>query len=300
MCSGFAYVSESDRRSVSLWDLRRARRMHEIAVPGIPGDLLARPEKPVLYVAIAEPDGIAEISLTDESMRIVDLPQPPTSMTDGDGLLYVTFSDWIDEDADHPLLTSPMGIIDVDTMTILNLFDVGRLGGEPIYDRHSGRLFVGANGSPAEHLRYAVDVETASVTLEQSLRGGGGNCRHFTLSPDGKHALLSCGGGEGSGYSVLDRDADNFTHVLQEYLVGPYPLASAYRPDLGRVAISNTSDVIFYDPDLGTELARVAAAPCSSNFHADMFYSPGGRYVYLGRSCAFSGATIAWLVDPLD
>jgi hypothetical protein len=154
-------------------------------------------------------------------------------------------------------------------------------------------------------VRYGFDAETATLTLEQSVRGDGGNCRQFTLSPDGGHTIFSCGGGEGPLYpggplyTVHDRDANDFTRLLQAYVVGPWPLASAYHPELARVAISRVGEVAFFNADSGAELVRVALEPCTSNARPDMFYSPGGRYVYLARSC-FSGANISWLIDPVD
>jgi DNA-binding beta-propeller fold protein YncE len=102
-------------------------------------------------------------------------------------------------------------------------------GASIVFDETSQTLFTAHSGlSPSTILQYA--FTEGELTLVQSLRSGS-NGRKISISPDGAHVVLPCGGGNGPGYTIYDYDATNLNNVLGEWDVGSYPKVAAFSPD---------------------------------------------------------------------
>jgi DNA-binding beta-propeller fold protein YncE len=145
---------------------------------------------------------------------------------------------------------SYLNIVDMDTGTIELETAVG--GASIALDESSQTLFTAHSGlSPSTIFKYA--FADGELTLVQSLRSGG-NGREVSISPDGAHVVLPCGGGNGPGYTIYDYDAADLNDVLGEWDVGAYPKAAAFNPDNSILYGTNGSyyDQFLYVMDAAT------------------------------------------------
>ena len=90
-------------------------------------------------------------------------------------------------------------------------------------------IFTANNGiSPATIYKYSV---AGDVISEVQILRTGGNGRKITISPDNRHVVLPCGGGNGAGYTIYDFDPIDLENYFGEWDVGAYPMAAAFSPD---------------------------------------------------------------------
>ena len=123
-------------------------------------------------------------------------------------------------------------VMDMDTGAVLLATDIG--GSSIVVDEAAQMIFTANQGlSPATLYRYAIIKDEngqLQLQLMQSLRTGS-NGRKINISPDGKHVVLPCGGGNGPGYTLYDFDATDFETVFDEWDIGTYPKVAAFSPD---------------------------------------------------------------------
>jgi len=119
-------------------------------------------------------------------------------------------------------------ILDMDTGQIYSETPIS--GSSLAIDEKAEMLFTGSMwSSPSSLYRYSVSGDVP--LLVQSRWDAGGNGRKIGMSPDGKHIVLPCGGGNGLGYTLYDFDAANLDNVLGEWQIGTYPTNAVFSKD---------------------------------------------------------------------
>ncbi len=179
-------------------------------------------------------------------------------------------------------------------------------GGLIAYDRARDQLIAGGVGvDPGGLARFAFDPVALTATLQQHVDDIGDNCKQLSLSPDGTHTALACGGGNTNlGYNIADYRSDDFTLFDGDFVVGAYPTGAVFSPDGRYFAASDTQNLKIYDATTKSLVKTVARqGSCVYGQAGYVTFSVGSSFAFmLTPSCNADGITgpgiLTWTTVP--
>ncbi|MGG7177464.1 S8 family serine peptidase [Clostridium paraputrificum] len=152
--------------------------------------------------------------------------------------------------------------------------DVGSI----IYDKDNNNLFLAEKGiSPSSIYRYTYNESSKGIQLQQSARLGG-NGLDLAMSWDKKHIAFSCGGGNGSGYTIFDIDSSDITKTFGEWNTGSYPTAASFTSDSKYIITSNSYELKLFSVKYHTLLKTIKRGGADNN--GKVLFSRGGKLIH--------------------
>ncbi len=95
---------------------------------------------------------------------------------------------------------------------------------------NNGDIFTGEKGlSPSSFYHYS--ATNSNISNIKEIWNNGSNGKYLTISPDGLHVVMFCGGGNGAGYTVHDIDTSDISNTIGEWNVGGYPIYGVFSHD---------------------------------------------------------------------
>jgi hypothetical protein len=147
--------------------------------------------------------------------------------------------------------TSYISAIDISGKKVLATSPVyGEEFGRIAYNKINNTLYLGEIGiSPSSLASYIFDEASNQFTQIQLIDNLGSNGSDVAISPDGKHAVFTAGGGNSNNtpYTVFDIDASNLSNNLGEWNTGAYPTAASFTLDSNYVALSTGRQIKIFD-----------------------------------------------------
>lgn len=221
-------------------------------------------EREMLLVSLADINMIAKINMRTEEITYISINGEVIEMTLGErGIIFVATG-------------TKIYVVDAEKEKVLS--SVNGSCNLMTYDKYGNNLFVAvANLSPSTLVRYSFNEKTKELELQQSSRELGSNAQNIAISHDGKHLVLSCGGGNGYGYTIFDIDSSDITQKFGEWNIGPYPRSAGFSLDDKYLVASNGYEIKVFDVDTHSEISIVSKVANSS---ADLCFSRGGKIIY--------------------
>ncbi len=276
---------------LSIFDLCTGTATKSWELPAQPEDIAFDASSRTAYVVLGDEAAIAKVELDGVGVTLIDLPTTVVALTTGnDGRVFALL------DA-PPFPALGVSIIDGPGAVVLDTVS-GNFGSLLAYDHLSDRLLAGDESGV--HAFSFVKASNELVFAEQNYNTGGTNCQQLIVSPDQRHVVLTCGGGntvtqETAPYQILDVDPTNIDVFYGAFDIGPYPDAAAFSPG-GRYFYAHGDDsVLVFD---GATHAPIGSYPMRAD---QLAVSPSGR-VLLSRTGAANVSSFNWaqLNEPND
>ncbi|HXK17309.1 MAG TPA: hypothetical protein VNG33_05895, partial [Polyangiaceae bacterium] len=288
-----ALVGNHVNNSLNIFDLCSGTVKKSWPLPAQPQDIAFDARSRTAYVVLREQPSIAKIKLDGAGVTLIDLPKPAIMLTTGNhGRVFALLEDAL---APKPAVS----IVDGPGATVLNTFYNDYLSNRITYDHEADRLLGASDGGLVAF--SFVEATNELVFAQYNHNTGGANCRQLVISPDQRHVVLTCGGGntvtDSTGaYQVLDTDPGNLEVFYGLYHVGPYPDAAAFSPGGSYFFASGSGGAVLVF-DVGTH-SRIGEYAMRAD---QLSVSPSGR-VLLGRQGEANASIFNWtlLNEPSD
>jgi DNA-binding beta-propeller fold protein YncE len=276
---------------LNVFDLCSGTVKKSWALPAQPDDIAFDVGSRTAYVALHDQAAIAKVNLDGTGVALINLPAKAVSLTTGnDGLVFALLGT-------PPYPAPGISIIDGSRAAVLATAS-GSFSNLLAYDHQSDRLLVGGDGGVQAY--SFVEATKELVLAERNPNTGGSNCRQLVVSPDQRHVVLTCGGGNRVGYEsgvyqILDVDPANLGTLYGLYNIGYYPDAAAFSPG-GRYFFARGEDsVLTFDASTHAPIGSYAMRA------EQLTVSPSGR-VLLSRQGAGNVSVFNWaqLKEPSD
>lgn len=148
-----------------------------------------------------------------------------------------------------------------------------------VYNSDNGTLFLSNNDYNSSLYSYAYNNTLQTLEKQQEVTLGYNNT-DLSISNDGKHLALVCGGGNGNGYYVYDIDSSNLTNRFGEWYLGAYPTSLYFSKDNRYVVTTNSSEVKIFAVDSHTLISTTYIAANNVN---KVYFSRGGKIAFAGQ-----------------
>jgi hypothetical protein len=232
---------------------------------------------------------ISVVDLDTSSVRTVDVGDNSFAIGSGAGfVLVLTLSGY----------TSKVVFVSAETLEVVGSqttsVDFAQM---MAFDPASNKLIVASGGSPPELARYAFRATSLSLTLEQSIRSSGGNCHEIVFSPNGIRFAMSCGGGNGDGYSIFDWKSDDLNAKFGEFQTDAYPSGAAFTSDGARFGTTNSNDLFTFDVATHKVIDRVPAEFCGINWPIWVSFSRADKILFAYSVC-LNANELWWRIVP--
>lgn len=280
LCNAQVILGDKIKKTVEIRDVTTKGTVKSWQLAAPPGDIVYDAAANTAYVAEDGAKSLAQIDLSTTTVTEIALSSPAIRLALGDaGQVFATL---------QPISLSDVGVTLIEGGKAVDLTVPSQTSELIAYDPATHRLFTGDRGSsPSGLARYAFDYAAKTLTLEQERWDAGGNGQDLTLSPDGKHLVFPCGGGNGTGYTFFDFDVEDLDNNFGEWNTGPYPTAAAYAPEGKRLLVSNSTDLFVFDTSTYMPLNQDMPKACDYHQVERVAVSPGGRFFYVISKCGF-------------
>jgi hypothetical protein len=291
LCSGHVLLGNRDARSIDWVDVRDGKTVRSYPLSALPYQLARDRKRPRIYVAHETARFLSVVDLDTASVRTVDLGEPVAAVSSGAGYVFALTQAGV---------KSRVMILSADTLEILARTSPTTVDYASMmaFDPNQSRIVVASGGSPPELARYWFNASTVSLTYEESLRSGGGNCKELGFSPDGTRFVMPCGGGNGSGgYTIFDWKADDLKARFGEFDTDAYPAGLAFTSDGARFGTTNSSELFTFDVATHKALDRVMFDHCGNNWPIRVAFSTGDRILFAYAACLYD-SELWWRIVP--
>ena len=120
----------------------------------------------------------------------------------------------------------------------------------------------------------------------------GANGEDLALSNDVSSVALASNGGNGSGYTIYDIYAEDFSVIYGEWNTGTAPSGVAFSPDNYLVATSNDEYLTLFNKISHVELAKIKIPTCDASKLSKVRFSGGGKLAFIKQTCSTNYATV--------
>jgi hypothetical protein len=276
--------------SLDIFDLCSGAVKKSWPLPAAPDDVAFDAGSRTAYVVLRARPSIAKVMLDGPSVTLINLPTLARVLTTGNhGRVFALLDS-------NGVSATRLSVIDGTGAVVLNTVN-GDFQPLIAYDRAADRLLTASDEGVSAFA--FVEATSALTSVDYNYLTGGENCRQLVLSPDQRHVVLACGGGNNvtgpsSPYQILDVDPANLQALYGLYNAGYYPGPAAFSPgssyfyapgngDLLVFSVATHAGLGSYSPGLGLGLVD------------QLSISPSGR-VLVSRSGSDSTSVFNWLL----
>ena len=280
LCNGIILLADTSSNSVVVFDVINNNAMNTIQLSAEPTNLTLDKNNSLLYVTHGETSLISRVNLATEEVAELYLKDGANSIAVSDsGTVFI--------------LLNNANIVNLYNSITGMLIDSQEVLGSYIsYNDATSRLITSS-------LNYIYQFENHALTVQGSSSGGGSgsDCNKVTVSPDGEHAALPCGAGNGAGYSVYDFYSHDPSTVLGEWQTGAYPTAASFSPSSKYVFLTNRDKLQLFSTDTHQLTFETNVNSCSYDDIEQLAVSTDSKLLLALSSCGFNNETsrIQWV-----
>ena len=298
LCDGLVVLGDRGTSRIVMLDVGLGTERASYPLTAAPGDLELDPGNDVVYATLDGTAALARIDLRTGAQSTIALPTPAHGIAwSGNATLLA-----ITDDTSSNSLRR-VSFVDGNTQTVVRTLDASGsfFADMVVYERSVNQLVMGTAAlSPGNLYRYT--VSTSALALTESFTDQGGNCLDLRLSSDENHLVYICGSGNGGGsYTILDRDPQMLTMTQGTWTIGPYPISADFRPDVQRLAVTDTTSIQMWTMTSPVREVNVSINNCPPYGRLDRVrFSRGGNIIYAFGNCGFShdSGGLYWVTVP--
>lgn len=245
----------------------------EYQVSAAPNKISFDCEKKRIIASLTNANKIAVIDIGKNTVEYINTPYSYRGIVYGEQNIAFAISEaW------------PQGyisVINIEQKTILSSAIVNVYGAGLIeYDKNNNNLFFADKGLSSSSLsRYSFDENIKELKSEQYIKDMGGNGIDMSISNDGKHLVLCCGGGNGGGYTIFDVDTTDITKKFGEFNTGAYPTSGAFSSDGKYFVASNGSNLLLFNVENHYLITTMAHGSYAGDYDMVLF-SRGSKIIF--------------------
>lgn len=221
-------IGQSQENRLDVYDLCEQALARSWQLPAAPGDIAFDRAKNAVFVALKGSTHVARVALDGDEIELIPTSAHPLGLTVVDEDLVLASTDDFSHEPDFA-----MALVDGEALEERAIL-YGEYQELLAYNASAAVLFTTGQGGVLTY--FAVEPDFTDATL-LGIGTLGANCREVVVSPDGKHMVMPCGGGNGNGYTIIDYDAADPTISYGEFDTGPYPTGAAFSDD-GEIFVS--------------------------------------------------------------
>jgi uncharacterized repeat protein (TIGR02543 family) len=274
LCNGIVILGDTASNTVVVFDAINNNAIKTIQFSAVPANLALDTSNGILYVTHGTSSFISRINLATNEVNELYIKGGANSVAVSEAAtLFIKNND----DSEVSLYNSSTG---------MPITSIAVSGNYISYNAATSRLITSA-------LNYLYDPSAQSLT-EQGMSAGGGsgsNCNKVSVSPDGEHAALPCGGGNGPGYSVYDFYSHDPNTILGEWQTGAYPTAASFSPSSNYVLLTNRYDLQLFSTETHQLIFDTEVSFCNYGDVTQLAISTDSKLLFALSSCGFNNDT---------
>lgn len=279
LCNGHLILTELLLNQILVRDVVNGVTTHTFQLTASPDDIVLVEEHKLVYVSHGATSHISRIDLrTGLVSNLYFAPGAESLTASNDGTLFVRPDDF-----------SPITLFDSETGLQAGITEARDYALD--FNDSTSRLIGGSRN-------YFWDPNTLQLTEQGRSSGGGSgaNCDAVAVSPDGEHAALPCGGGNGPGYSIYDFYSHDPSIVFGEWATGAYPNGATFSPSGKFMLATNTRDLQLFDVATHQLVLSTPGDNCTYSTTKMPAVSTDGKLLMAITQCGFRDETavITW------
>jgi len=287
LCAGNVLYQNQVTNQIGLVNLVTQTVVNTWQLSSKPTHMVLDSNSQYLYVALSGSNNIAKMDVTSASTTVTNIPISAAARwlaLTNSGVLLVNL-------AQPGFYSGNIDVVNTNTNSWVTTIS-GSFSIMMSYNPNTNELLTADWGlSPVTKRRYLFNSGANTLTLEEStMANSQGNGKYLTLSPDYLHMSVSEGGGNVSGYGLVDFSTTALTSTSGTFSVGAYPEATAFSPDSSTLLATNTTSLEIFNVATHalTETASPDLSACSLASISRVAFSQGGGLVFAYSYCGVS------------
>jgi len=270
--SGWIVTADTDN-AIKIINVLNMEVIAKYQVSGKPNKLSFDFENNRIVASLEDTNSIVVIDVEKDTVYYIETPYSYKGIAYGEGdIAFAITKAWT---------SGYISVIDIKEKKVLNsievkVYEAGLIEYDPNYNN---LFFADSANVPSKLYRYSFDEVTKELKPEQIINNAGGNAKDLSISNDGKHLVLCCGGGNGEGYTIFDFNATDLEEIYGEFDTGSYPRTGAFSNDGNYFVAFNGKKLLLFDANGYTLIDTITSNLEDVTFHKVVF-SRGDNLIY--------------------